>query len=111
MVFDLDLSDNQISEIEDLAFTGMLQLRELYLRNNRLNYIPNSAFKGAIIQFSCLFEVSSYEILILTCFSTGLVALEYLDLSQNALESVDNKTTSIIEDCRSLKTVSRVQML
>lgn len=78
VVFDLDVSRNEILNISVKAFDGLLQLINLNLSHNKIETIPNGAFQG-------------------------LVALNTLDLSYNYLESLDNKTNSLFEDCLSLK--------
>lgn len=62
------------------AFDGLLQLLTLNLSKNAIEYIPTDAF-------------------------SGLVSLRKMDLSHNFLEKLDNKSTSIFEDCLSLQDV------
>jgi Leucine-rich repeat (LRR) protein len=45
-VFYLDLSQNNITQVESQAFDGLLQLQLLNLTENSLTEIPNGAFKG-----------------------------------------------------------------
>lgn len=62
------------------AFDGLLQLLTLNMSSNALVRIPPDAFYG-------------------------LVSLQRIDLSNNFLEKLDNKTNSIFEDCLSLQEV------
>jgi len=48
-VFYLDLSQNNITQVESQAFEGLLQLQLLNLTENSLTEIPNGAFKGQYI--------------------------------------------------------------
>jgi len=51
-VFYLDLSQNNITQVESRTFEGLLQLQLLNLTENRLYKIPNEAFKGYFIFFN-----------------------------------------------------------
>lgn len=46
VVFYLDLSQNNITEVKSQTFDGLLQLQLLNLTENGLTEIPNGAFKG-----------------------------------------------------------------
>lgn len=63
------------------AFEGLLQLLTLNLSKNAIENIPTDAF-------------------------LGLVSLRKMDLSHNFIEKLDNKTSSVFEDCLSLQEVS-----
>lgn len=63
------------------AFEGLLQLLTLNLSQNAIENIPTDAF-------------------------LGLVSLRKMDLSHNFIEKLDNKTSSVFEDCLSLQEVS-----
>lgn len=78
IVFELNLANNQIHNINNRAFEGLLQLLTLNLTKNNISYIPNGAFQG-------------------------LVSLRTLDLSYNKLERLDNKTHGLLDDCLSLE--------
>jgi Leucine-rich repeat (LRR) protein len=68
------------------AFEGLLQLLTLNLSRNAIEHIPTDAF-------------------------LGLVSLRKMDLSHNFLEKLDNKTTSVFEDCLSLQDVRMMMMM
>jgi len=53
-VFYLDLSQNNITQIESQAFDGLLQLQLLNLTENSLTEIPNGAFKGQYIIYKII---------------------------------------------------------
>lgn len=53
--------------------------------------------------------VNSAEITSVVTTFAGLVSLRTLDLSHNKIEKLDNKTNSLLEDCLSLETVSRIK--
>ena len=81
IVFELNLANNQIRNISQRAFEGLLQLLTLNLTNNEITHIPNGAFRG-------------------------LVSLRNLDLSHNQLEKLDNKTNGLLDDCLSLEKIN-----
>ncbi|XP_076160334.1 insulin like growth factor binding protein acid labile subunit convoluted [Ptiloglossa arizonensis] len=81
IVFELNLANNRIWNVSSRAFEGLLQLLTLNLTGNDLDHIPNGAFQG-------------------------LVSLRTLDLSRNKLESLDNKTHGLLDDCLSLERIN-----
>lgn len=82
----MNLHNNQIANISQKAFDGLLQLLTLNLSSNALKEIPNEAF-------------------------FGLVSLRQLDLSKNYLDRLDNKTNGLLDDCLSLQSVSLIYFL
>lgn len=80
-MFELNLANNRIWNVSSRAFEGLLQLLTLNLTGNDLDHIPNGAFQG-------------------------LVSLRTLDLSRNKLESLDNKTHGLLDDCLSLERIN-----
>lgn len=51
VVFELNLSGNQIKNVSHRAFDGLLQLLKLDLSYNNLTHIPNGAFLGEYLNF------------------------------------------------------------
>lgn len=78
IVFDLNLSHNNISQLADGSFEGLLQLLKLNLSYNQLQEISPETFRG-------------------------LVSLQELDLSNNRLTRLENKTKSALDDLLSLE--------
>lgn len=46
VLFELDISDNNIANVSSRAFEGLLQLIRLKMNNNNITVIPNGAFQG-----------------------------------------------------------------
>lgn len=65
VVFYLDLSLNNITQIEPHAFDGLLQLQLLNLTENDLNELPSGALKG---KFIILLILSGYWTIIKTTY-------------------------------------------
>ena len=75
-------SGNRIFNVSYGAFEKLLQIQTLDLSHNKLRYIR----PGALL---------------------GLVALRNLDLSHNMLQRLQNRTHGLLEDCLSIKNVSK----
>jgi internalin A len=81
----LNLSENQISSIEDDAFLGLENLEELDLSFNELTYLPSSL--GALTKLKKL-NLSGNRIRSLPKEFENLVSLESLGLDGNPIERV-----------------------
>lgn len=110
----LDLSNNQISEIEDFAFEGfdkspvsyLLHTRSLFLPNNQifngLEYLDLSHNKMFSINFAAFEGLNSLKVLNLhsnkitritanhLIVPSGLVSLEKLDMNHNRITYIDD---------------------
>ena len=81
VVSTLSLKNNKLNNVTMNAFEGLLQLVNLDLSGNNLTYVPPGAF-------------------------ASLVALRKLDLSHNKLESLQNRTHGLFDDCLSIRKIN-----
>ncbi|CAI5455769.1 unnamed protein product [Caenorhabditis angaria] len=98
----LDLSNNQISSIEDGSLANLKNLKDLNLSNNKLRHF-SSSFLGR----SSLLEVLVLRSNHLTCINTftfaNLTHLQFLSLAQNNIQCLTAKAFEGMNELRSIQ--------
>ncbi|XP_074930541.1 LOW QUALITY PROTEIN: leucine-rich repeat-containing protein 17 [Archocentrus centrarchus] len=85
----LDLSDNRISLIPERSFNTTRKLRVLLLQNNNISVVENGAFTH--LEFLQKLDLSWNQISVLSeGFSIGLASLRELQLAHNQLTALDS---------------------
>eukprot|EP00054_Salpingoeca_dolichothecata_P030619 m.250543 g.250543 ORF g.250543 m.250543 type:complete len:1092 (-) comp26693_c2_seq14:8428-11703(-) len=82
----LDASSNQISELEDESFAGLVSLRELYLASNALDEVPATVLKP-LVSLNVL-DLHGNQIQNIDNSFRGLFLLQSLDLSGNQIAAI-----------------------
>lgn len=96
----LDLSYNQISEVDPEAFQGISQLRILRLEDNNLEKIPESVkYLTSLVEL----HVQRNRIKILEDGALPLPSLSSLDLRNNEISMMETNSMAEMTNLRSLK--------
>uniref|UniRef100_A0A336JWN3 CSON011490 protein n=1 Tax=Culicoides sonorensis TaxID=179676 RepID=A0A336JWN3_CULSO len=80
-IFVLNLHANKISNLSNLAFFQLGQLSKLDLSANKIRFLPSDVFKG-------------------------IISVKDIDLSENYIERIDNKTNSVFEYCLNIEKIN-----
>lgn len=99
----LDLSDNQISVLDDNAFSDLENLGVLYLSRNKIRVLKKSYFRTLTNLRVLYLDQNVLTHVPSDVFYPYLISLEKLDLSTNMISSIESQAFSDVVSLMTLK--------